>query len=464
MSSTLLYRWPQSPLDSADGWRVDGETGYRVRSLPETEADLARDSRWPAFFPAPMCLVTTTDGQNTGLEKVVGPSIVNRFPYVVALGFCRRHLSERHHPRSVFCQRLEKGGSAAIQFLEPGPALDKVLEVIGATADEKTGDRIAATGLAVRPASANPAPVLKDAYLVYQCRLVKPGRDFSGDPTFESPWTDIGSHRVYFLEVNAIQLREDIAAARSQIVWHGLPEWNGEVPVVDTKGGPPAIKSGKYVKGYNPRYRFPSPDTVAFEFDEIRDGMALKNLPPLPEDQVEVDDDRARWPCFFPSGVGMISSWSDDHSPTFMPCGSTTIVSRHPLVITPCISYTAINQRYAARRSLEIIRKRGWFGCGVAYMDDALVKAIAYGGNVSFGDDPDKVANAGLKVIGGRPAPVLEALPVHFECRLIGEQRLGTHIMLHGEVTDILVRKEVGPENPLSWRPWARVMPASDAT
>jgi hypothetical protein len=46
-------------------------------------------SRWPAFFPSPICLATTRHDDVSHLEKVVGASIVNRFPYVVALSFCR---------------------------------------------------------------------------------------------------------------------------------------------------------------------------------------------------------------------------------------------------------------------------------------------------------------------------------------------------------------------------------------
>src|SRR4029077_17992196 len=115
-------------------------------------------------------------------------------------------------------------------------------------------------------------------------------------------------------------------------------------------------------------------------------------------DQVEVDNDRARWPCFFPSSAGMITSWCEDGTPNVMPCGSTTIVSRNPLVIAPCISYARINDRYAARASLELIRKGGRFRCGVPFINDVVVDAMRYAGKVSITLDRDKVANAGLEV------------------------------------------------------------------
>jgi hypothetical protein len=89
------YLWPQDP-----GWRrrfVEEPGTSLIRfDMPEREEDLARDSRWPALFPAPLCLVTAGRDGAAGLEKVVGASIVNRFPYVIALSFCRESRSARH--------------------------------------------------------------------------------------------------------------------------------------------------------------------------------------------------------------------------------------------------------------------------------------------------------------------------------------------------------------------------------
>jgi flavin reductase (DIM6/NTAB) family NADH-FMN oxidoreductase RutF len=41
---------------------------------------------------------------------------------------------------------------------------------------------------------------------------------------------------------------------------------------------------------------------------------------------------------------------------------------------------------------------------------------------------------------------------------VVGEVRLGTHIMFLGEVERILVRRDVTPENPLLWCPWAELI------
>ncbi|MEQ1853745.1 MAG: flavin reductase family protein, partial [Chthoniobacteraceae bacterium] len=198
-----------------------------------------------------------------------------------------------------------------------------------------------------------------------------------------------------------------------------------------------------------------------FEYDAVEDGMAVKNLARFIQEQVEIDNDRARWPCFFPSSVGMITSRDADGRPNLMPCGSTPLLSRHPLIIAPAVSYGAINERYKPRASLRILEEAGRFGCGVPFIAESVLNAIRYAGNVSIEKDPDKVAHCGLALAAGCDLPRFDALPVHFDCRIIGNVRLGTHVLFFGEVERIWVRKEVAPANPLRWLPWASVRPAN---
>ena len=238
------YLWPRSNFKDSSKWQIASDGQSYVREMPETREELALDSQWPGFFPSAICYVTTTDGVQTGLEKVVGPSIINRFPYVLMLSFCREELSDRHHVRGTFTEMLEKGGSVAVQFLPPGAALDKTMQVITSTPDSETSLRISKTGLATRKALTNDAPVFKDAYLVYEAKLVKPGKDFQGQQIYSTSWIDVGSHRLYFLEINAIQLRQDIAEGNSQILWRSLPAWKREI-AADTKEQATKIKSMK---------------------------------------------------------------------------------------------------------------------------------------------------------------------------------------------------------------------------
>ena len=458
------YLWPQEEISASPEWRSSESGDLLMRTLPERPEDLSRDSRWPAFFPSSMCLVTASGGGHTALEKVVGATIVNRFPYVIATSFCRDELSSRHYARRGFMDTLERGGTLAVQFLPPGSDLDRVMGVIGSVPDDRTHERVAATGLGTRPARTNDCPIFESAYMVYEAQLVSPGRDLEGRAIYEQPWQDVGSHRIYFLEINAIQLREDIAMGRSQVHWTSLPSWSPSRDLAASGGVGGRVAGGdRYQKGFTPYYSFPSANTVAFEADEIVDGYAVKELPPLPEDQVEVDNDRARWPCFYPSSVGMITSWGNDGLPNLMPCGSTSVVSRHPLVIAPCVSYARINVRYAPRASLDFIRDSGRFGCGVPFIDPVVLDGIVYAGNNSFRHDEGKVEHSGLTVRDNGWVPELMELPVHFDCEVVGEVRLGTHIMFLGEVRRIRVRSDLTAANPIQWCGWADVDPRSRA-
>jgi flavin reductase (DIM6/NTAB) family NADH-FMN oxidoreductase RutF len=171
--------------------------------MPESCEELAADSRWPAFFPSSICLATVCHDGVAHLEKVVGATIVNRFPYVLALSFCRQPLSPRHYVRRTFTDALEASGRAAIQFIMPGEALARVVAAIANVPDDGTAERFFATGVQTRQVWSNAAPVFEPAYLVYECRLVRPARDFEGVPINSSAWKDAGNHRIYFLEIES---------------------------------------------------------------------------------------------------------------------------------------------------------------------------------------------------------------------------------------------------------------------
>jgi flavin reductase (DIM6/NTAB) family NADH-FMN oxidoreductase RutF len=452
MLDKYLYTWPHEELSNDPAWKKSIHQGFVEQKMPESEEKLSLDSRWPGFFPSAICFVTTTDGRQTALEKVIGATIVNRFPYIVALSFCTKPLSKRHYVRENFMKTLEAGQTVAIQYFEPGDAIDKAMNAISTVDDDQIGERISATGLQSKKAQTNNCPVFKDAYLVYEARLVRPGKDFEGQAIFEKPYTDYGSHRIYYLEIEAIQLREDITKCESQILWKSLPQWNSINPLQETPQiiNKPLIDV-KYQKGYSTEYYFPAKNTIGFEYDKIEEGMAVKFLPPLPDDQVEVDNDKARWPCFFPSSVGMISTWGAEGVPNLMPCGSTSILVRHPLTIAVCVSYAKINVRYAPRASLISLLEQKKFVCGVPFVNETIIDAIKYTGNISVAQDKDKVINSGLQYLNDDNGPLIPAFPVNFRCKVVDVVRLGTHFLFLGEVESVIVRDDVTKENCLKW-------------
>jgi flavin reductase (DIM6/NTAB) family NADH-FMN oxidoreductase RutF len=413
--------------------------------MPETAADLAADSRWPAFFPSSICHVSTGSNRASGLERVVGASIVNRFPLILALSVCRVGLSKRHYAREEFMRILEASGGAAVQFLEPGGTYDACARAIAELPDLENRRRVEATGLPSREGLTVGAPVFGDAYLVYEGKLAR------------RPWIDVGSHRMYFLEITAIQLRSDIAMGRNQIRWRSLPGWQAPESMLGAAGEPPPpAEPGRYRKGYTHDYRFPSAGTRAFEATGEVSGMHHLVLP-LSGGRVEADNDRARWPCFFPASVGMITCRDEEDRPNVMPCGSTTVLSRLPLTLAIAMAHAPVNERYRLRGSLDAIRRTGRFGCGVPYVSERILAAIRYAGNISIKEDPGKVAHSGLSVEGEDPVPRLAELPVHYDCRVVGQVEMGTHCLLVGQVTRILVHGSVGPGRPLLWNPLAAI-------
>jgi flavin reductase (DIM6/NTAB) family NADH-FMN oxidoreductase RutF len=447
------YVWPDHAFDQhAHAPSFDGL--FRTIALHETAASIATDSRWPAFFPSPIGLLTTGTGATATLERVVGPMIVNRFPLVMAISLCREQISDRHYARRTVMDTLEQTGAAVLQFVAPGADLSEALDAVATVPDADATSRLPRLG-PLRETTVTGTPMLRTAFLAYEGRLARPGTSIDGTPIYDHPWLDVGSHRIYFLEVLAIHLRTEIATGQRQIGWHSLPFWTPgqhvDAPAYDDS----LLARQRYVKSYTPDYRFPASGTVAFEADEIVGDMSVRHLEPLAAGQVVVDNDRARWPCFFPSSAGMLTAWQPDGRATVMPCGSTAVVSRLPLTFAAAISNSAINERYAPRATLGFIRDRGRFGVGVPFTDDAVVRAISYLGNISAGRDPDKAAHAGLTLLDGATTPVVAQLPLTFDCRVTRELTLGTHVLVLGEVERIHVRRDVTAQRPVEWRPWA---------
>jgi flavin reductase (DIM6/NTAB) family NADH-FMN oxidoreductase RutF len=51
-------------------------------------------------------------------------------------------------------------------------------------------------------------------------------------------------------------------------------------------------------------------------------------------------------------------------------------------------------------------------------------------------------------------------LPVHYDCRIVKRKRLGTHVLILGEVENVFVNRDITPGNALEWCPWAGSMSA----
>jgi len=196
----------------------EGVVTFKLRESLET---LAADSRWPAFFPQSITFVTTGTVAAPIVERCVGATVVNRFPYIVCVSLCRERLSDRHHARADVMDAIESTGGFTVNILVESSEAEALL---AACAEAPPRERLARAGLGVRAGAVAAVPVIDAAPLVYECELAKPAEDFEGEPIFESPREDLGSHTLYFGEVRAIQLDEQIAKRETHILWHALPE------------------------------------------------------------------------------------------------------------------------------------------------------------------------------------------------------------------------------------------------
>ena len=179
------FAWPSTQLADDGRWSPSACGEYLSRVMPESGDEFAVDSQWPAFFPSPICVISASDGQRTALEREVGASIVNRFPYVLTVSVCRDALSGRHHPRSRFIDVLTSRGSAAVQFVEPGPDLNAALEVI-AELPENALDRIERTISHATRNHKRRAGILQRIPRLH-ATLIKPQRNSDSTPIYAQP-------------------------------------------------------------------------------------------------------------------------------------------------------------------------------------------------------------------------------------------------------------------------------------
>ena len=117
-------------------------------------------------------------------------------------------------------------------------------------------------------------------------------------------------------------------------------------------------------------------------------------------------------------------------------------MSRQPLVIAPCVSYAAVNERYAPGLPRHILES-GCFGCGVPFINDAVLGSFALRRQHVAAHHVAKQVNSGFLHRGGRPGADPDGPAALYECEVIGTEHLGTHVMIFGKVTRIRVGADV---------------------
>ncbi len=125
----------------------------------------------------------------------------------------------------------------------------------------------------------------------------------------------------------------------------------------------------------------------------------------------------------------------EDARPNALAVAWTGTVCSHP----PMVSISLKPERY----SFELIRQSGEFVINAA--DAAHAKALDHCG-VRSGRDGDKLKACGLEAVpmeGMACAPRLEGFPMSLGCRLRQEIPLGSHVLMLGEVTAVMIRDDL---------------------
>ena len=78
---------------------------------------LNKDSKWPSFFPCNVSFVLIKFKNQFYVEKIIGATIINRFPLILALPISKKKLSERHLNKQEFIKKLKNCDNISINLL-----------------------------------------------------------------------------------------------------------------------------------------------------------------------------------------------------------------------------------------------------------------------------------------------------------------------------------------------------------
>ena len=135
----------------------------------------------------------------------------------------------------------------------------------------------------------------------------------------------------------------------------------------------------------------------------------------------------------YPKPAFLVGSKVDENA-NFMAVAWSGIVNSEP----PMISVSIRPQRF----TLKGIEQNGTFSVNVP--SESQMKETDYCGIYS-GHREDKNQVCGFTVFYGKleTAPLIEEFPINIECKVVHEQKLGTHIMYIGQIEEIHASEDV---------------------
>ncbi|MEV7870657.1 flavin reductase family protein [Streptomyces sp. NPDC088124] len=135
----------------------------------------------------------------------------------------------------------------------------------------------------------------------------------------------------------------------------------------------------------------------------------------------------------FPSGVGVVTAYAEDGSPWGMTCTSLCGVSLDPPVVLVCLG--------TASHTLKAVRSSGSFALNLLHAQGRRTAELFASGA------PDRFDRVNWRGGAGTAGPHLtEDARAVADCSVVGEQVVGDHAVVLGEVSAV---RTVGRQPPL---------------
>lgn len=398
-------------------WRYQKKikNAFIFEKFNEKLIDLKKNSSWKIFFPISICFLSFTYKKKNFLEKISGAAIINRFPLTVMIPICTKNISKRHTNKSYIIENLKDLENVSLNLISQNNVnsfkfLDKFKSKITLI------DKIFNKKLIARNASISFNWKAKD---LKKAKIVK-----------------LNSHSLILIDIDKIFLNNHLK--HFDIKWKSLPYFQKKINFKFI-----IKKTQSYFKNFTDNYKY----IVNFKssnFKKIKSESEFTevNLRKFKSAEIKkLTSDQAKWPIFFPSSVGIIGSLDDNKNSNFMPCGSTTVVNRHPFQFAVAVSHLNNNLRYRKRYSLKNILKRKKITLGVPYSSSGILRMINYMGNVSKMNFNEKINNVKFEMSKCNYGPIFNELPITYGCELYKKIKLKTHTLLIFTVKKVFYTK-----------------------
>lgn len=387
-----------------------------------------KDSKWPVFFPSNIGILSFKNENKVFIERVTSTTIINRFPLILSISIPSKRLSKRHLNKKIIIENLTHSGRIYLSLMD-----DKNLKTI--KFENEYRNKIIDSSLELL----NKQNFLKNSYLSINLKYLK-----------KVPYKS--SHTILLFEVDKIYINQK--SLKKNICWKPLPNLKKNLNFLYENDKKDNQRIKNFKNNYKYRFNLKNPNYLRIVKHKNFYEVFLKKID---LSKKTLNDEQAKWPFFFPTSLGIISSIDKSNNQfNVMPCGSTHIISRAPFSIGIAISKLQYNNRYKLRSSLLNISNNNKFVCSVPFASKDLIKFINYSGNVSAFDNVDKISSIKLNTLKCKYGLLFRELPFNYLCKVRKIVKLKSHSYIIASVEETWIPIQFR-KNSLIWQPTASI-------